>query len=89
MLAKIMFMKLTFLLVLISAQILVWGQTCEVDRLRRLLDSTSSDTARMLLKVQIAHAYFFFKSDSGIALCEKAPTETQKIHFPKKAKSGP
>ena len=76
-------MKLYYLLILLLFQLPVVGQIVEADRLKKLFANADSDTSRVVLKAQMAHAFLFFNSDTALTLCEQAIADAQKIHFPK------
>src|SRR5687768_681287 len=76
-------MNLYCLLILLLIQLPAVSQIVEADRLKKLLQTEGSDTSKVVLKAQLAHAFIFFNSDTALILCEQAIAEAQKIHFPK------
>ncbi len=71
------------LLWLASSFPVAFAQVSEADSLKKLLAQTRQDTNRVLLLIELAGNYQFFKSDTAIILVRQAIDLAQKLNFQK------
>ena len=73
--------KLILVLSLLNCACCIYAQQKKIDSLKRLLSTSSSDTATVTLKRKLAHKYLYSKPDSSFLLAQEGLVLATKIDF--------
>ena len=73
----------TVLLMLVTSLQVVCAQSPGIDSLSKLLASTSEDTNKVMLLIELAGNYQFFNSDTALSLTDEALNFARKLNFTK------